>query len=84
MPGGCENWPITVTLLAASGKGECLERKVDRNNGVSPIHAKNRPAFDNQRDCQTVGPPNYEIEGRLLCTNRMRRRFPEAKIRFLN
>jgi hypothetical protein len=21
---------------------------------------KNRPAFDNQRDCQTVRPPNYE------------------------
>jgi hypothetical protein len=26
MPAGCENWPITVTLLAASSKGECLER----------------------------------------------------------
>jgi hypothetical protein len=50
MPAGCERWPITVTLLAASGKGECREA----------IYTKNRSALDNQRDCQTVRPRNYE------------------------
>jgi hypothetical protein len=37
-----------------------------------------------KKDGQTARPLNYEIEGRLLCIKRMRRRFPEAKIRFLN
>src|SRR5262245_11433286 len=45
---------------------------------------KNRAAFDNQRDCQTVRPPNYENREEMLCINRMRRQFSEAKLRFLN
>jgi len=28
MSAGCENWPITVTLLAISGKRECHEQKL--------------------------------------------------------
>jgi len=28
-PAGCENWPITVTLLAISGKRECGEQKAE-------------------------------------------------------
>jgi hypothetical protein len=60
MRAGCESWPITVTPLAASGKGECREHKLGRNDRVSPIHAKNRLVLANQRDCQTGRPLNYE------------------------
>ncbi len=60
MPAGCENWPITVTLLAISGKRECREQKLRVEMMVSPITRENRPALDNQRDCQTVRPLNYE------------------------
>jgi hypothetical protein len=45
MTAGCENWPITVTLLAASGKDECLEQKLGRNDRVSPTHAKKSPGL---------------------------------------
>jgi hypothetical protein len=46
MPSGCENWPITVTLLGVSGKDECLERKLDRKDGVNQMHKKNRSLSD--------------------------------------
>lgn len=60
MPTGCESWPITVTPLAASGKGECREPRLDRNDRLSPIHTKNRLFPVNRRDCQTARPLNYE------------------------
>jgi len=46
MPAGCENWPIMVTLLAASGKGECLGRKSVQHNPVMKISTKNRLVSD--------------------------------------
>jgi hypothetical protein len=60
MPADCENWPITVTLLGATGKDECRQQMPGRNVGSVQSTRKNRQAFDNQRDCQTVRPPNYE------------------------
>jgi hypothetical protein len=66
MPTGCESWPITVTLLAASGKGECREHGLGRNDRVSPIHMKNRLVLPNQRDCQTARPLNYENRGEIV------------------
>jgi len=60
MPADCENWPITVTLLGATGKDECRQQSRVGTIGSVRSTRKNRPAFDNQRDCQTVRPPNYE------------------------
>jgi hypothetical protein len=66
VPAGCENWPITVTLLAISGKRECREQKLTSKSWVSPITPENRPVLDNQRDCQTVRPLNYENRGEIV------------------
>jgi hypothetical protein len=60
MPADCENWPITVTLLGATGKDECRQQSRVGTIGSVQSTRKNRTAFDNQRDCQTVRPPNYE------------------------
>jgi hypothetical protein len=60
MPADCENWPITVTLLGATGKDECRQQSRVGTIGSVQSTRKNRQAFDNQRDCQTVRPPNYE------------------------
>jgi hypothetical protein len=46
MPAGCENWPITVTLLDASGKDECLKRQRRPNDRVSPTMQKIRSLLD--------------------------------------
>jgi hypothetical protein len=35
-------------------------------SGQSNPTRKNRQAFDNQRDCQTVRPPNYENRGEIV------------------
>jgi len=45
MPADCENWPITVTLLGASGKDECGEQKLDQNDRVNSIHKKKSPGL---------------------------------------
>jgi hypothetical protein len=60
MPADCENWPITVTLLGATGKDECRQQSRVGTIGSVQSTRKNRQAFDKQRDCQTVRPPNYE------------------------
>jgi hypothetical protein len=60
MPADCENWPITVTLLGATGKDECRQQSRVGMIGSVQSTRKNRQTFDNQRDCQTVRPPNYE------------------------
>jgi hypothetical protein len=60
MPADCENWPITVTLLGATGKDECRQQSRVGTIGSVQSTRKNRTAFDNQRDCQTVRAPNYE------------------------
>jgi hypothetical protein len=70
MPAGCENWPITVTLLAASGKGECREQRQERNDRFSPIHTKNRLFWANQGDCQTASPLNYENRKEIVVYQR--------------
>jgi hypothetical protein len=36
----CESWPITVTLVAVSGKGECREYKPGRRSGQPNAHEK--------------------------------------------
>jgi hypothetical protein len=46
MPAGCENWPITVTLLAASGKGECLKRAAGGIIMLAKCTRKNRTVLD--------------------------------------
>jgi hypothetical protein len=85
MPAGYEKWPITVTLLAASGKGECPERKFVRNDRASQLDKKKSLDLRSiERLCQTARPRNYENRREMLCTNTMRRRFSEAKMRFLN
>jgi hypothetical protein len=35
-------------------------QKLGRNDWVNPPHTKNRPVLDNQRECQTARPLNYE------------------------
>jgi hypothetical protein len=41
---------------------------------------KNRQAFDNQRDCQTVRPPNYENREEIVVYQQNAAQFPEAKL----
>jgi len=84
MPADCENWPITVTLLGASGKDECGEQKLGPNDRVNSIHKKNRPVLDNQRDCQTVRPLNYENREEIVVYQQNAATTSEANVRFLN
>src|SRR5206468_1740384 len=77
-----KNWNITVNLLTASGKGECLRS----TNAGRPL----APLFDGQflLSDQEIGKPFAtaitKIDRRLLCINTMRRRFTKANILFLN
>jgi hypothetical protein len=83
MPAGCKNWPITVTLLAISGKRECREQKLS-SKWIRPITQENRPALGNQRDCQTVRPLNYENREEIVVYQQNAAIFSEANVRFLN
>lgn len=60
MRAGCESWPITVTLLAPSSKGESGKQSwVGMIRSVQSTR-KECPVSANQRDCQTARPLNYE------------------------
>jgi hypothetical protein len=46
MPAGCENWPITVTLLAASGKANVSSESWIGMFGSAKSTQNTRPASD--------------------------------------
>src|SRR4030095_768354 len=84
MPAGCENWPITVTLLAISGKRECREQKLNSKYGSVQSHEKIVRPWTIKEIARPFALSITKIERRLLCINIMRRRFSEANVRFLN
>jgi hypothetical protein len=80
MPADCENWPITVTLLGATGKDECRQQKPGRNVGSVQSTRKIARPLTIKEIARPFALPITKIERRLLCINRMRRQFPEAKL----
>ncbi|PYJ12529.1 MAG: hypothetical protein DME93_07075 [Verrucomicrobia bacterium] len=68
-----KNWNITVNLLAASGKGECL-RSYERRP-TSRAFVGGQFFLSDQEIAKPFATAVTKIDRRLLCINTMRRRF---------
>ena len=84
VPVGLENRPITVTLLPASGKGECREQAMALKRSGSAISTKSKLMLGNQTVCQTGRPLNYENRQENVVHQHNVATISEANVRFLN